>query len=41
MLAEIIFCAATEYPGKAGNDIYVTSVGSKIGGAGAKEDEWP
>jgi hypothetical protein len=39
MIAESVFHAATEYPRKAGNAIYVTSIGSQIGGAGAKEDE--
>jgi hypothetical protein len=41
MLAEIIFCTATEYPRKTGDTTYVTSVGGKIGGAGAEEDKWP
>jgi hypothetical protein len=40
VLAEIIFCAAAEYPRKAGNATYAVSVGSKISGAEAKEGEW-
>ena len=41
MFAEIIFYAATEYPGKAGNAFDVTSIGIEIGGSGANEYEWP
>ena len=41
MLAETIFYATTEYPGKAGNAIDVTSIGSEIGDSGAHEYEWP
>ena len=41
MPAEGVLYAATEYPREPCDAADVTSVGSKVGDACAKKDEWP